>query len=58
MVPCETSDLEVPANAEIVLEGYVEVGELRLHLLCTRQDVRILVNGPWPPYSFAAIGSE
>jgi 4-hydroxy-3-polyprenylbenzoate decarboxylase len=29
MVRCETSDLEVPANAEIVLEGYVEAGELR-----------------------------
>src|SRR5467141_48641 len=29
MVECETSDLEVPANAEIVLEGYVEIGELR-----------------------------
>jgi 4-hydroxy-3-polyprenylbenzoate decarboxylase len=29
MVKCETSDLEVPANAEIVLEGYVEPGELR-----------------------------
>jgi 4-hydroxy-3-polyprenylbenzoate decarboxylase len=29
MVKCETSDLEVPANAEIVLEGYVEIGELR-----------------------------
>lgn len=29
MVKCETSDLEVPANAEIVLEGYVEMGELR-----------------------------
>jgi 4-hydroxy-3-polyprenylbenzoate decarboxylase len=29
MVRCETSDLEVPANAEIVLEGYVELGELR-----------------------------
>jgi 4-hydroxy-3-polyprenylbenzoate decarboxylase len=29
MVRCETSDLEVPANAEIVLEGYVEPGELR-----------------------------
>jgi len=29
MVPCETCDLEVPANAEIVLEGYVELGELR-----------------------------
>jgi 4-hydroxy-3-polyprenylbenzoate decarboxylase len=29
MVKCETSDLEVPAEAEIVLEGYVELGELR-----------------------------
>ncbi len=29
MVQCETVDLEVPAHAEIVLEGYVEVGELR-----------------------------
>jgi 4-hydroxy-3-polyprenylbenzoate decarboxylase len=29
MVKCVTSDLEVPANAEIVLEGYVELGELR-----------------------------
>jgi 4-hydroxy-3-polyprenylbenzoate decarboxylase len=29
MTPCETCDLEVPANAEIVLEGYVELGELR-----------------------------
>lgn len=30
LVPCETVDLEVPANAEIVLEGYVEPDELRL----------------------------
>src|SRR5579863_9726849 len=29
MVKCEMSDLEVPANAEIVLEGYVEIGENR-----------------------------
>ncbi|MBV9404732.1 MAG: menaquinone biosynthesis decarboxylase [Acidobacteriaceae bacterium] len=29
MVACETCDLEVPANSEIVLEGYVELGELR-----------------------------
>jgi 4-hydroxy-3-polyprenylbenzoate decarboxylase len=29
MVKCEMSDLEVPANAEIVLEGYVELGEMR-----------------------------
>jgi len=29
IVKCETADLEVPAHAEIVLEGYVELGELR-----------------------------
>ena len=29
MVKCQTSDLEVPAHAEIVLEGYVQSGELR-----------------------------
>jgi 4-hydroxy-3-polyprenylbenzoate decarboxylase len=29
MVKCETIDVEVPANAEIVLEGYVNLGELR-----------------------------
>ena len=29
MVKCETNDIEVPANSEIVLEGYVELGELR-----------------------------
>jgi len=29
LVKCGTRDLEVPANAEIVLEGYVELGELR-----------------------------
>ena len=29
IVKCETVDLEVPARAEIVLEGYVELGELR-----------------------------
>jgi 4-hydroxy-3-polyprenylbenzoate decarboxylase len=29
MVKCQTVDLEVPAQAEFVLEGYVELGELR-----------------------------
>ena len=29
MVKCQTCDLEVPANAEIVLEGFVKLGELR-----------------------------
>jgi 4-hydroxy-3-polyprenylbenzoate decarboxylase len=28
LVKCRTNDLEVPANAEIVLEGYVEQGDL------------------------------
>lgn len=30
LVKCKTIDLEVPANAEIVLEGYVEEGEMRM----------------------------
>ena len=30
LVKCETIDLEVPANAEIVLEGYVDPYELRV----------------------------
>ncbi len=29
MTKCKTVDLEVPANAEIVLEGYVKLGETR-----------------------------
>ncbi len=29
LVKCETNSLEVPANAEYILEGYVELGELR-----------------------------
>jgi 4-hydroxy-3-polyprenylbenzoate decarboxylase len=29
LVCCQTVDLEVPANAEIVLEGFVEIGEMR-----------------------------
>lgn len=30
MVKCKTIDMEVPANAEFVLEGYVEPGEMRI----------------------------
>ena len=29
MVKCETIDIDVPANTEIILEGYVELGETR-----------------------------
>jgi 4-hydroxy-3-polyprenylbenzoate decarboxylase len=30
MVQCETVDLQVPANSEFVLEGYVQLGESRM----------------------------
>lgn len=30
LVKCKTVDLEVPAEAEIVLEGYVDAGEMRM----------------------------
>ncbi len=30
LVSCETVDLEVPANAEIVLEGYVDLDDIRV----------------------------
>ncbi len=30
LVKCETNSLEVPAHAEYILEGYVEIGELRM----------------------------
>lgn len=30
LVKCETVDIEVPAQAEIILEGYVNIGETRL----------------------------
>ena len=29
LVKCETNDLDVPANAEIILEGYVNLSEMR-----------------------------
>lgn len=29
MIKCETIDLEVPANSEIILEGYVPINEMR-----------------------------
>ena len=30
MVKCITSDIEVPANSELVIEGYIEPGEMRI----------------------------
>ena len=40
MMPCKTVDLEVPATAEIVLEGYVDLGELRRLVVVPRRGRR------------------
>ncbi len=32
--------------------------DVQARLVRTQHDVRILVNGPWPPYTFAAVGSD
>ena len=42
LVKCETVDVEVPANAEIVLEGYVDTEELR-HRGTLRRPHRLLL---------------
>ena len=39
MVKCETVDLEVPANREMVLEGYVLTDEMRREGLGTIQAI-------------------
>ncbi len=44
MVKCQTSDLEVPANAEIVLEGYRRVGRVA-HRRPVRRSYRLLLAG-------------
>jgi len=49
MVPCETNDLEVPANAEIVLEGYVNLNELRTEGL-RRPHWLLLAGGEYPVF--------
>jgi len=40
LVACKTVDLEVPANAEIVLEGYVEIGEIMPNVASVPADGR------------------
>lgn len=34
------------------------VEEVRSRIGQTAEDVRILINGPWPPYTFAGVGPE
>lgn len=44
------------SSALLVRRG--RVADVRARLVRAEQDVRILVNGPWPPYTFAAVGSD
>ena len=44
--------------ALLVKRTSLDVEEVRATVGCTADDVRILVNGPWPPYTFADFGSE
>jgi hypothetical protein len=46
------------ALSEALLVARAGVAELKAKLTHPRQDVRILVNGPWPPYTFAAAMRE
>ncbi len=55
-VPCETIDLKVPAHAEIVIEGLLQLGETAL-LDCgpSPQMYGIPPKAPQPPVRFTAI---
>jgi UbiD family decarboxylase len=55
-VPCETIDLSVPANAEIVIEGLLQLGETSI-LDCgpNPQMYGIPAKAPQPPVKFTAI---
>ena len=44
------------SSALLVKRSRIE--DVQTRLVHTQQDVRILVNGPWPPYTFAAVGSD
>ena len=48
MAQCATVDLEVPADAEIVLEGYVEQGETRARGAVRRPHRLLLAGRPVP----------
>ena len=48
LVKCVTVDLEVPANAQIILEGYVEPGERRREGPVRRSHRLLLASGRLP----------
>jgi len=55
-VPCETIDLSVPANAEIVIEGLLQLGETAIYECGPNpQMYGIPAKAPQPPVKFTAI---
>lgn len=46
------------ALSSAVLVRRASANHVRARLVQSEHDVRILVNGPWPPYTFAAVGSD
>lgn len=55
MAPCKSSDLEVPAGAEFVLEGYVEPGEERLEGPFGNHTGSYTPPEPWPVFHLTRI---
>lgn len=55
MVACETVDLEVPANAEIVLEGYVDLNESRTEGPFGDHTGFYSLEGPYPVFRVTCI---
>jgi hypothetical protein len=46
------------ALSSALLVGRAHDGDVQARLVPSERDVRILVNGPWPPYTFAPVGSD
>ncbi len=55
LVRCETVDLEVPATAEIVLEGFVEIGELRSEFTLCDNTVFYTMQDDYPVFHITCI---
>jgi hypothetical protein len=57
-VNCQVCPSAVVALSSALLVPRASVTDVIARLPRAQRDVRILVNGPWPPYTFAAIGGK
>ena len=55
LAPCETVDLEVPADADVVLEGYVDPGDLRDEGPCGNHTGYYSEVAPFPVFHVARV---